>query len=73
MSADLLYRSEDIDRMSADGVNSEFAPAGKSSYDIKIWKGGVYCHHAFKRQIFIGLDTGEPLDPESREAQQISI
>lgn len=73
MSADLLYRREDIDRMSADGVNGEFAPAGKSSYDILRWKGGVYCHHSFKRQIFIGLDTGEPLDPESREAQQISI
>lgn len=73
MSADLLYRREDIDRMSSDGVNSEFAPAGKNSYNILKWKGGVYCHHSFKRQIFIGLDTGEPLDPDSREAQQISI
>jgi hypothetical protein len=73
MNADLLYRKEDIDRMSSDGVNGEFAPAGKSSYDILRWKGGVYCHHSFKRQIFIGLDTGEPLDPDSLEAQQISI
>ena len=71
--SNLLYRREDIDRMSADGVNGEFAPAGQSKYDILRFKGGVYCHHSFKRQIFIGLDTGEPLDPESREAQQISI
>lgn len=73
MSADLLYRKEDIDRMSKAGVNGEFAPKGKSKYDILVYKGGVNCYHLWKRQIYIGLDTGEPLDPESREAQQISI
>lgn len=73
MSADLLYRKEDIDQMSRDGVNGQFAEKGKSSYDILRFKGGVNCYHMWKRQIFIGLDTGTPLDPESREAQQISI
>ncbi len=53
MSADLLYRREDIDRMSADGVNSEFAPAGKNSYNILKWKGGSYCHHAFTSSVGI--------------------
>ena len=71
--SDLLYRKEDIERMSKAGVNGQFAPHGKSNYDILVWKGGVNCYHLWKRQIFIGLDTGIPLDPESREAQQISI
>lgn len=47
-----VYRYEDIQAMSADGVNSQFAPAGQSTYDIFKWKGGVYCHHYWKRYIY---------------------
>jgi hypothetical protein len=49
----LSFRYEDIQDMSDAGVNSEFAPSGSLSYNIFIWKGGCYCHHTFKRQIYM--------------------
>lgn len=47
-----VFRYEDIARMSDEGVNGSFAPQGSSNYDIFTWKGGVYCHHFWKRQIY---------------------
>ena len=52
LSANKLYRKEDIEMMSANGVNGQFAPKGKSNYDIFLWKGGIYCHHKWLRQTF---------------------
>ena len=54
-----MYRYEDIEDMSKDGVNGQFAPAGKSSYSILEFKGGCFCRHAFKRNIFIYAPDGE--------------
>jgi len=51
--AGLSFRYEDIQEMSDAGVNGEFAPEGSSSYNIFIWKGGCFCHHFWKRQIYI--------------------
>jgi hypothetical protein len=45
--------------MSDNGVNEQFAPAGSSSYDLMKWKGGCFCRHAFKRNIFIYAPEGE--------------
>ncbi len=50
--AGAVFKYEDIQQMSDDGVNGEFAPAGQSSYDIFRWVGGAYCHHFWKRQIY---------------------
>lgn len=50
--AGAVFKYEDIQAMSDDGVNGEFAPEGQSSYSIFRWKGGVYCHHYWKRQIY---------------------
>jgi hypothetical protein len=49
----LVFRYEDIEQMSRDGVNGDFAPQGQSTYSLIQWKGGVYCHHFFKRQIYM--------------------
>jgi hypothetical protein len=49
----LSFRFEDIQDMSDAGVNGEFAPSGSSTYNIFIWKGGAFCHHFWKRQIYI--------------------
>jgi len=46
------YRYEDIVQMGKEGINGEFAPEGKSTYSIWEWKGGVYCHHKFIRQVW---------------------
>jgi len=51
--AGLSFRYEDIQEMGDAGVNGEFAPEGQSSYDLFIWKGGCFCHHVWKRQIYI--------------------
>ena len=53
----VLFRYEDIalgqaGSLSEDGENSQFAPKGKSKYDIFLYKGGVNCHHIWKRQIY---------------------
>lgn len=50
--AGVEYRLEDIDRMSKEGVNSQFAAKGQSTYDIFKFKGGAYCHHFWKRRIY---------------------
>lgn len=49
---DVFYRREDIDIMSSSGVNSQFAARGESTYSIWLYKGGVNCHHRWKRVIF---------------------
>ena len=48
-----LFRYEDIQKMEKDGVNDAFAPAGSNSYSIWIYKGGVYCRHAWFRKVFV--------------------
>jgi hypothetical protein len=48
-----LFRYEDIQEMGNDGVNGEFAPQGSSNYSIWIYKGGVYCRHAWFRKVFV--------------------
>jgi hypothetical protein len=47
-----VYRWEDIQAMGDAGENGQFAPEGQSTYDIFIWKGGAFCHHFWKRQIY---------------------
>ena len=49
----LSFRYEDIQEMSDAGVNSEFAPAGQNSYNLFRYVGGCFCHHFWKRQIYI--------------------
>lgn len=47
----VVYRYEDIKNM--EGVNAEFAPKGKSSYSIWLFKGGCYCRHKWVRQVYV--------------------
>ena len=48
-----VFRYEDINNMSDRGVNGDFAPTGRSTYDIFVYKGGAFCHHFWKRQIYM--------------------
>lgn len=48
----VIYKYEDIQDMSDDGINGQFAPSGSDSYNLYIFKGGCYCRHTFKRLIF---------------------
>ena len=47
-----VYRKEDIELMSSQGVNGKFAKQGESKYDIFKYGGGVQCHHRWERVIF---------------------
>ena len=74
MAADNLYRKEDLDAMSKDSsVNPGFGPNGSDRYSIMAYKGGPNCRHLFRRQVFVGIDFGVPLDPTSQLANQISV
>jgi hypothetical protein len=53
-----LFRYEDIIKMGDDGVNSEFAASGSSTLNIWIYKGGVYCRHAWFRKVFMRKRQG---------------
>ena len=48
----IVFRKEDIDMMSFSGENGQFAPKGQSVYSIWKWKGGVYCHHSWRRLVY---------------------
>lgn len=56
-----VFRKEDIDKMSADGVNGEFANSG-GKYDIFLYGGGVNCYHRWERRIYKKRlqEDGEP-------------
>lgn len=46
-----VYRKEDIELMSQQGVNGKFAHSG-GKYDIFLYGGGVNCYHRFERRVF---------------------
>jgi len=46
-----VYRIEDIDFASRDGVNKQFGHKGRK-YDLFRYKGGVYCMHAWKAVLY---------------------
>lgn len=68
-----VYRWEDIQKMGDDGVNGSFAPAGKSTYDIFLWKGGAYCHHFWKRQIYFRKRKGGKFLPNDGLKNDIRV
>lgn len=57
-----VFRKEDIDKMSADGVNGQFAHSG-GKYNIFLYAGGVNCYHRWERRIFKKRrdENGNPL------------
>jgi len=55
----VVYRLEDIDRASRDGVNKQLGHDGKP-YDLFKFKGGVYCRHAWKQVLYRLRTNTEP-------------
>jgi len=56
INADKLYRAEDLDFNS--NYNEDFAPKGKNSYTVFLFKGGVNCKHWWQRVILLKKDNG---------------
>jgi hypothetical protein len=48
-----IFRYEDIEKMSENGVNKFFAPQGENSYNLFRYVGGCFCHHFWKRLIYV--------------------
>ena len=72
ISADKVYRKEDIVRMSSQAVNAGWGPKGADTYDIFLYKGGGACHHKWMRQTFVAFEKGRGIDPLSPNAKTIS-
>ena len=53
MSANKVYRKEDIIRMGSMGVNKGWGLKGADNYSIWKFKGGGNCHHRWYRRIYI--------------------
>ena len=53
MNKGYVYRKEDIDILSSKPLNKGFGAGGSDTYDIFLWKGGVYCHHSWSRVVFM--------------------
>ena len=47
----IVYRLEDIDKASRDGVNKELGH-NRKPYDLFKFKGGIYCRHKWMRQLY---------------------
>ena len=64
--AGFVYRLEDIDKASREGVNKQLGHKGRA-YDLFRFKGGVYCRHAWKVILYRLKDGTELRDAESMD------
>lgn len=70
MSAEKVYRKEDILQLDNKVVNAGWGPRGANTYSIWLYKGGGDCHHKWNRVIY--LKKGKNVDVNSPLAQIIS-
>ena len=70
MSADKLYRKEDIEAMELKAVNPGWGPNGTDYYSIWLYKGGGNCYHAWRKEVYINA-TG--INPLANDAQKIAV
>jgi hypothetical protein len=71
MSANKIYRKEDILRMSNQTVNEGWGANGANQYDIWKYKGGGNCHHRWNKQVYVNF-SGRGIDVNSPKAKQIA-
>lgn len=64
MSANLLYRYEDLDQDLSN--NAGFGIEGASSYNLFLYKGGVNCKHWWMRKVFMQINDQEVSVNEAR-------
>ena len=70
MTANKIYRKEDIEQLSNKVVNAGWGPNGADTYSIWLYKGGGNCHHKWNRVIY--LRKGATVDVNSPLAEVIS-
>jgi hypothetical protein len=70
MSADKLYRKEDIEAMEDRPVNPGWGPNGSNFYSIWLRKGGGNCYHFFQKEVYI---NAKGINPLANDAQRIAV
>ena len=71
MSANKVYRKEDIVALDNRAVNAGFGPEGAATYSIWLYKGGPRCHHKWLRKTYMSRNGVKP-DPSSPNAKTVS-
>jgi hypothetical protein len=71
LSANKVYRKEDIITMESKAVNAGFGKNGSDFYSIWFYKGGPRCSHNWLRRTYASFDT--KIDPTSPKAKPLSI
>lgn len=81
ISANKIYRKEDIIAMSKqevnevrtnkDGVKKGLGPNGNPLVNVWLWKGGKFCHHRWNKQVYASFE-GVNIDVNSPKAKQIA-
>lgn len=76
VSAEKVYRKEDIIRMGSLPVNPGFGPLGTDTYSIWLYKGGPRCHHKWLRKTYVKKSSSPfskpDVDVNSPLAEEIS-
>ena len=71
LSAEKVYRKEDILAMDNVAVNAGFGKNGADTYSIWLYKGGARCNHKWLRRTYASFDT--KIDPTNPNAKPLSI
>jgi hypothetical protein len=69
MSANKIYRKEDLENVNSNSVNKGFGHNGEP-YNVFLFKGGPRCHHSFKRLTFASIE-GAGIDVTNPNARKI--
>jgi len=70
VTANKIYRKEDILRMEGQSVNPGFGASGSDNYSIWLYKGGARCSHKWFRKIYVR--RGSNFDVNNPNIQIIS-
>jgi hypothetical protein len=71
ISANKIYRKEDIIRMGSQVVNEGLGPRGTNTYSIWLHKGGANCYHRWNKQVYVNF-SGSGIDVNSPKAKRIA-
>jgi hypothetical protein len=70
ISADKLYRKEDIEAMEDKAVNRGWGPYGTDYYSIWLYKGGGNCYHFWQKEVYI---NAKGINPLANDSQKIAV
>jgi hypothetical protein len=72
VSANKLYRKEDIVQMENRAVNPGWGPKGSDTYNIFYFKGGGECHHFWQKEVYVSAE-GLGIDVNNHNARKEAV